>query len=117
MEAYEGNQPRRLPHDNFMMPSTTGYSKICTFDFTEEGDINRKDGTWLVNGVLLYLSSENLFMPNGYITAPHIYEGDLKATVSFLLDTGVITPYGSSTSFPSPTAAGAAQKDMGHTIQ
>lgn len=75
-----------------MMLSTAGCSKIYIFDFTEESDIYRKDGAWSADGVLLYLSSEGLFMPNGCITAPHIYKGDLKATVSFLLDTDENNP-------------------------
>jgi len=70
-----------------LMLTAAGCSKTYFFDFTEEEDLIREDGTWSSVCNLFVLSSEGLFMAPDWVSAPHVYSGDLTATVRFDLNT------------------------------
>lgn len=73
-----------------LMLTTAGCSKTYFFNFTKEEDLIRADGTWSSLDDNFVLSSEGLFMANNWVAVPHVYTGDLTATVRFDLDTGQI---------------------------
>lgn len=70
----------------FMMLASAGCTRAYSFDFTKEKDFYREDGIWSFHDNLCELSNNGLFMFNSWVAAPHIYTGDLKATVRFKLE-------------------------------
>jgi len=70
-----------------LMLTAAGCSKTYFFDFTEEVDLVRDDGTWSSFGNPVVLSDNGLFMAANWIAVPHVYSGNLTATVRFDLDT------------------------------
>lgn len=61
-------------------------SKSYFFDFTEEPDLSRADGTWTTGSASYSLDEEDgLILKNIGAAAPHFYNGDFKVTWVFEL--------------------------------
>lgn len=70
----------------FSLTSTTQSSNSYFFDFTKEADLLRDDGNWSTFNKSYTQTSSGFLLHNCWASVPHIYKGDLVATVKFELN-------------------------------
>lgn len=70
-----------------MLLLTAGCTKTYYFNFTKEDDLARNDGTWSSYDDSYKHTVEGLFPYAAWVAVPHVYSGDLTATIKFELNT------------------------------